>query len=153
MPTKKILLTTLFVSLLSTNTFADLLTKDSLNSIKGNWHLRVLDGHDVKKARAIIDFHSRKMFIDGFDSCNRFSGYLKVKAQNTFYSKLKSSRMACRQNIHQYTSQRMKTTIEEGFTITEESRYGIDGITLKSKSHNLFFKKMGGTGSILDIIK
>ena len=153
MPTKKILLTTLFVSLLSTNTFADLLTKDSLNSIKGNWHLRVIDGHDVKKARAILDFHPEQMIINGFDGCNRISGYLKAHSDTVFNAELRKSRMACRQAIHRYASKRLNAAIKEGFTITEGERYGMEGITLRSKHHDLFFKKMGGTGSIIDYLK
>jgi len=83
------------------------------------------------------------MIINGFDSCNRISGTLKVKGKSTFSSKLKTTRMACRKSIHKYVSKRFHAAINEGFTITEGTRYGIDGITLKSKNHDLFFKKMG----------
>jgi heat shock protein HslJ len=144
---------TLLASLLGTTLMASSLTKNDLSDVNGNWHLRVLDGHNVKKARAIVDFHAEQMIIEGFDGCNRISGYLKAQGQSTFYSKLRSSRMACRQNIHRYTSQRVKAAIKEGFTITKGTRFGIEGITLKSKHHDLFFKKMGGTGSIMDMIK
>jgi len=149
----KNLLAALFISFLGTGLAANSLTKSNLSSVDGNWHLRVVDGHNVKKARAIIDFHAKSMIIEGFDGCNRMSGYLKVQGQNTFYSKLRSSRMGCRQNIHRYTSKRVKAAIKEGFTITKGKRYGTEGITLKSKNHDLFFKKMGGTGSMLDLIK
>ena len=149
----KKLLSTLLLSLLGTGLMANSLTKDDLSSVNGNWHLRVVDGHNVKKARAIVDFHSKQMIIDGFDGCNRISGYLKLAGKSTFYSKLRSSRMGCRQNVHRYTSKRIKATIKEGFTITKGKRYGTEGITLKSKNHDLFFKKMGGTGSITDYLK
>ena len=149
----KKLLTTLLLSLMGTGLMANALTKNDLSDVNGNWHLRVADGHNVKKARAIVDFHAEQMILEGFDGCNRISGYLKSKGESTFYAKLRSSRMGCRQNIHRYTSKRVKATIKEGFTITKGKRYGIEGITLKSKHHDLFFKKMGGTGSVLDMIK
>ena len=28
-----------------------------LNDLKGDWHLRVMDGYDVRKVQAILDFH------------------------------------------------------------------------------------------------
>jgi len=147
------LLSTLFISLLGTGLLAGPVSKNDLSNVNGNWHLRVLDGHSVKKARAIIDFHAQQMVLDGFDGCNRISGHLKTQGSNLFYAKLSSSRMACRQNIHRYTSKRVKAAIKEGFTITRGTRYGVEGITLRSKHHDLFFKKMGGTGSILDKIQ
>jgi len=150
---KAILGTALFVSLLTTDLLAGAITSQELKEVNGNWHLRVADGHDVKRARAIVDFHAQQMVLDGFDGCNRISGHLKVQGPNLFYAKLHSSRMACRQNIHRYTSKRVKAVIKEGFTITRGTRYGIEGITLRSKHHDLFFKKMGGTGSILDSLK
>ena len=150
----KKLLATLLISFLGTTLMANSLTKSDLSDVDGNWHLRVVDGHNVKKARAIIDFHAKSMIIEGFDGCNRISGYLKIQGESTFYSKLRSSRMGCRQNVHRYTSKRVKATIKEGFTITKGKRYGIDGMTLKSKHHDLFFKKMGGeTGSFTDYLK
>jgi len=153
MITHKKMIFTLLASLFGTTLMASSLTKNDLSDVNGNWHLRIADGHNVKKARAIIDFHAEQMIIEGFDGCNRISGYLKAQGQSTFYAKLRSSRMGCRQNIHRYTSQRVKAVIKEGFTITKGTRYGIEGITLKSKNHDLFFKKMGGTGSIMDMIK
>ena len=150
---KSILASTLFLLLASSTLLAETLTKSDLDDVNGNWHLRVLDGHNVKKARAIVDFHAKQMIINGFDGCNRISGHLKVTNKSTFYSQLHSSRMACRQNVHQYTSKRLKAAIKEGFTITKGTRYGIEGITIKSKNHDLFFKKMGGAGSITDYLK
>jgi heat shock protein HslJ len=81
--------------------------------------------------------------LSGFDSCNRISGTLKTENKTTFSSTLRTTRMACRQSIHSYVSKRVQQAINEGFTISEGKRYGVDGITLKSKSHDLFLKKMG----------
>ena len=139
----KIFISILLISLLSTIVSADAITVDDLSDLNGNWHLRALDGHEVRKARAILDIHAQQMIINGFDSCNRISGTLKVNGKSTFSAKLTSTRMACRQSVHRYVSKRFQAAINEGFTITEGKRYGIDGITLKSKNHDLFFKKMG----------
>jgi len=140
---KKIFLSTLLLSLCTTVLSAGTITVDDLSDLNGNWHLRALDGHEVRKARAILDFHSEQMMLSGFDACNRISGTLKVNGKSTFSSKLTSTRMACRKSVHRYVSKRFHAAINEGFTITEGRRYGIDGITLKSKNHDLFFKKMG----------
>ena len=150
---KKMLLSTLLLSLLGTSLFASNAALKSLNGLDGNWHLRVMDGKEVRRARAILDFHSKSMVLEGFDGCNRLSGKILRTTNDRFFSKITSTRMGCRQNIHRYVSKGLKTTIKEGFTVTETTRYGIEGITLKSKHHNLFFKKMGGTGSIADYIK
>jgi len=150
---KKILITTLLLSLSGTSLFAGNTPLKSLNDLDGNWHLRVMDGKEVRRARAILDFHSKSRMLEGFDGCNRLSGKILRTTNDRFFSKITSTRMACRQNIHRYVSRGLKTTIKEGFTITESKRYGTEGITLKSKHHDLFFKKMGGTGSIMDIIK
>ncbi|MCF6206594.1 MAG: META domain-containing protein [Sulfurovum sp.] len=114
-----------------------------LNDLSGDWHLRVLDGHEVRKARAILDFKPEKMSIEGFDACNRISGKLTPIGNGSYKSRLKRTRMACRGNIHHYVSSRLIETIESGFTIKEETHYGIDGITIKSATHDLFFKRMG----------
>jgi len=140
---KRIFISTLLIYLFSTILLADTITINNLNNINGNWHLRALDGHEVRKARAILDFHTEKMIINGFDSCNRISGTLKVNGKNIFSSKLTATRMLCRQSVHRYVSKRFHEAINEGFTITKGTRYGIEGITLKSKNHDLFFKKMG----------
>jgi len=115
----------------------------NLDDLNGNWHLRAMDGKEVRKARAILDFDVKKMQLSGFDGCNRISGTLKINTNTNFSSQLESTRMACRQNIHRYVSKRLHETVSEGFTITEGKRYGVNGITIKSSSHNLFFKKMG----------
>ena len=124
-----------------------------VSDLSGNWHLHVMDGKEVRKARAILDFHSKSMVLEGFDGCNRISGKLQRTTQDRFFSKLTATRMACRQNIHRYVSRGLHTTIKEGFTITEGTRYGTEGITLKSKHHDLFFKKMGKSGSVVDFLK
>jgi heat shock protein HslJ len=137
------IISALLIAIFSIQISANNITVENLDDINGNWHLRVMDGKEVRKARAILDFHAEKMILNGFDSCNRISGTLKTDNNNTFSSTLMTTRMACRQSIHSYVSKRLHETISEGFTITENRRYGVDGITLKSKRHDLFFKKMG----------
>jgi len=149
----KTVLTALILSLLSSALIAGTAPLKDLSDLDGNWHLRVMDGKEVRKARAILDFHSKSMVLEGFDGCNRMSGKIQRTTEDRFFSKITASRMACRQNIHRFVSKGLHTTIQEGFTVIEEKRFGIEGITLKSKHHDLFFKKMGGTGSILDNIK
>jgi len=114
-----------------------------LNDLKGDWHLRIMDGYDVRKTRAILDFKPEIMKIEGFDACNRISGKLVKIKQDTYKSRLTATRMACRGQSHRFVSSRLHETIEGGFTISEETRDGIDGIVIKSKKHYLFFKRMG----------
>jgi len=115
----------------------------NFNNLEGDWHLRVMDGYDVRKVRAILDFQPRKMRLEGFDACNRISGKLTLLKEGTYRSRLATTRMACRGKQQSFVSRRLHETIEEGFTIHKEHRYGIDGLTIQSKSHTLFFKKMG----------
>lgn len=131
----------LIASLLSTLLWSDTQSVD-LNDLNGNWHLRVMDGKEVRKARAILDFDAGKMKVSGFDGCNQITGTLKGDDKH-MSSKLISTRMACRQSIHAYVSKKLHETISEGFSIKEEEKYGIKGITLKSSKHELFFKRMG----------
>jgi len=114
-----------------------------LDDLNGNWHLRIMDGMEVRKARAILDFDTKKMKLSGFDGCNRISGILKKNSDTNMSSQLASTRMACRGSIQSYVSKRLHKTVSEGFSITEATRYGVNGITIKSSSHNLFFKRMG----------
>ena len=114
-----------------------------LNELQGDWHLRELDGYEVRKARAILDFQPSNMVIDGFDACNRINGKLIKKADGTYTSQLRTTRMACRGKLFSFVSQRLHQAIDEGFTVEKATRHGIDGILLKSKSHELFFKRMG----------
>ncbi len=114
-----------------------------LEELNGNWHLRIMDGMEVRKARAILDFDMDSMTLSGFDACNRISGTLKIDTQHTLSSKLRTTRMACRRPIHSYVSKRLHETMHEGFTITESTKNGVDGITLKSQNHELFFGRMG----------
>jgi len=143
MPNNKIIIFTLLISLFSTIVSADTITIDNLSDLNGNWHLRAMDGKEVRKARAILDVHAEQMVVNGFDGCNSIYGVLTAHNKTTFSATLTSTRMACRQSIHRYVSKRFHETIQEGFTITEGKRYGIEGITIKSKKHDLFFKKMG----------
>jgi len=114
-----------------------------LDELSGNWHLRIMDGMEVRKARAILDFDIKKMQLSGFDGCNRISGTLKKMSNTNISSQLRTTRMACRESIHRYVSKRLHQTVSAGFSITETTKNGVDGITLKSPSHALFFKRMG----------
>jgi len=130
----------ILLSLLTTSLWSETIDNDTLN---GNWHLRVMDGMEVRKARAILDFDMGKMKLSGFDACNRIGGTLvKNSDTNMRTPMLMSTKMACRNNIHNWVSKRLHVTLKEGFSIKEEKKYGIKGITLKSPSHELFFKKM-----------
>lgn len=139
---KRIFIITILVSLYTNYLSAETktITPDELN---GNWHLRIMDNMEVRNARAILDFDMNKMILSGFDGCNRISGTL-TKINDTYIaSQLGSTKMACREPIHSYASKRLHETIKEGFTVTKASRTGVDGITIKSATHELFFKKMG----------
>lgn len=140
---KKILIATLFASIFASNTFSKELPLQDLSNLDGNWHLRVMDGHDVRQARAILDFHSAHMFLNGFDGCNKISGNLTKSSHAKFSAKLAVTKMACRRTIHQFVSKRLHETVQEGFVVSQNKRYGLEGITLKSAHHDLFFKKMG----------
>lgn len=114
------------------------------NEYNGNWHLRIMDGSDVRAARAIIEFDLDKMKVYGFDACNQISGELKKTAdQNLSVPTLATTKMMCREQIHLWTSTRLQQTFKEGFSITVAKKNGVEGITIKSKSHELFLKKMG----------
>ena len=109
----------------------------------GAWHLRVMDGMEVRKARAILEFDMQKMKIEGFDACNRISGALiKNSDTNLTAPLLMSTRMSCRGKMQNWVSIRLQETLKEGFSMKEEEKYGVEGITLKSPSHELFFKRM-----------
>jgi len=114
-----------------------------LDELDGNWHLRIMDGMEVRKARAILEFDSEKMTVSGFDGCNQISGTLVVISDNNMTAGLTSTKMACREPVHAYASKRLHEALAEGFNITETKNHGINGITIKSKNHELFFKKMG----------
>jgi len=129
--------------MLSTQSCNQLLTANGINDFNGNWHLRVMDGMEVRKARAILNFNIDKMELSGFDSCNRIGGTLLQTSENNISVPiLRVTRMACRQSIHQWVSKRLHETLKEGFSIKVEQKYGVQGITLKSPSHELFLKRM-----------
>lgn len=115
-----------------------------MDELDGNWHLRIMDGMEVRQARAILEFDSQNMTISGFDGCNKISGSLLVISDTNMTSKLISTKMECREPIHAYASKKLHETLAEGFSITRTKTNGIDGITIKSQNHELFFKKMGG---------
>lgn len=140
---KKTLTLTILASLCTSYLFAEIKTTD-LDKLDGNWHLRIMDDKEVRNARAILDFNSEKMTLGGFDGCNQISGVLQVVSDTNMTSKLSATKMTCREPIHVYVSKRLHETLAEGFNITEGRRNGVDGISIKSQNHELFFKKMGG---------
>ncbi len=139
---KKTLITAILAALCTSYLSAEVKTID-LDELNGNWHLRIMDGMEVRKARAILDFNSKKMKLNGFDGCNRISGTLIKTSDTNMSSQLASTKMGCRQPIHSWVSKRLHETVKEGFSITETKRNGIDGITIKSTRHELFFGRMG----------
>ncbi len=127
--------------------FSTLLWAKNADIIKfnGAWHLRVMDGMEVRKARAILDFSidTDTTQISGFDGCNRIMGAIhKSDDSNLSVPLIISTRMACRQKIHNWVSTRLHKTLNEGFSIKEDEKYGVEGITVKSVTHELFLKKM-----------
>ncbi|MFC2073469.1 META domain-containing protein [Campylobacterota bacterium] len=139
---KKTLIVTLIASLWTSYLPAQTKTV-AMNELQGNWHLRSMDGKDVRKARAILDFDAKRMKLNGFDGCNRLSGELTTNNETIISTKLAATNMECRQSIHRYVRKRLHKTMKEGFTVTEATQNGIKGITIKSSKHELFFKKMG----------
>ncbi|MCW8822363.1 MAG: META domain-containing protein [Sulfurovum sp.] len=139
---KKTLIVTLIASLWTSYLPAQTKTVD-MNDLQGNWHLRSMDGKDVRKARAILDFDAKHMKLNGFDGCNRLSGELTTNNETIISTKLAATNMECRESIHSYVRKRLHKTMKEGFTVTESTQNGIKGITIKSTKHELFFKKMG----------
>ena len=139
---KKSFVVALMVSLSTIHLSAQTESVD-LDDLDGNWHLRTMDGKDVRAARAILDFDSEKMRLSGFDGCNSMSSVLKEDNNIIKSTKFSDTTMACRESIHQYVRTRLHKTIKEGFSIAKTTQDGIDGITVKSSNHQLFFKKMG----------
>ena len=137
----------LFISVLILTFFNHTLFAETLNvkKLSGSWHLRALDGNEVRKARAILEFDGQSMKISGFDGCNSINGLLTLDPQTKNYhsSALRTTRMACRGNIQRYVHQKIHNTLESSFIIRKEKKYGIEGITIKSSKHSLFFKRMG----------
>ena len=123
-----------------------------IDDLDGNWHLRIMDGMEVRKARAILDFDSEKMTINGFDGCNRITGKLIVN-NDTMSSQLKMTKRACRLSVQAYVSQRLQEVMKEGFTISETTTNGVEGITLKNPKHTLFFGRMGSDSFLDKIVK
>jgi len=123
-----------------------------LDELNGNWHLRIMDGMEVRKARAILDFDSKKMTISGFDGCNRIAGTL-ILNNDTMSSQLKMTKRACRLSVQAYVSQRLHEVMKDGFTISETTTNGVEGITLKNPKHTLFFGRMGSDSVFEKLIK
>ena len=138
---KKSFIVTLMVSLGTTSLFAQTESID-LGELHGNWHLRSMDGKDVRKARAIFDFDAKNMKLNGFDGCNRISSELKTNGKTLKSTKIATTRMECRQHIHSYVRTRLHKTVKEGFTVTEAKQNGVEGILVKGSKHELFFKWM-----------
>ncbi|MCF6244851.1 MAG: META domain-containing protein [Sulfurovum sp.] len=116
-----------------------------MKDFEGAWHLRVLDGMEVRKARVIFDFTftSKKSKLSGFDGCNRISGDIKQSSETTLAIPLiMKTKMGCRGKMYRWTSKRVHQLLSEDFSIKEEKKYGVEGITIRSSKHELFFKKM-----------
>ena len=112
--------------------------------INGNWHVRVMDGMEVRKARVILDFDITHMKLFGFDGCNRIEGKLvRISEINMYVPTLLRTRMACRTHLHSWASQRLQEILKEGFYIKQTRKYGVNGIIIRSLNHELFLKKMG----------
>lgn len=137
----KTLITTLLLSLSVSCLTAQTQTLD-LDDLNGNWHLRTMDGKEVREARAILDFDAKHMKLSGFDGCNPISGELKRSADTRIFSELSPTHNECRQSIHRYVRTRLLKTVKEGFTVTKAKQNGIDGILIKSTNHELFLKWM-----------
>jgi heat shock protein HslJ len=138
---RKMLITTLLVSLSTSYLTAQTKSVD-LDDLDGNWHLRIIDGKEVRKARAILDFDAKHMKLSGFDGCSPISGELKRSADTRIFSKLSTTHSECRQSIHRYVRKRLHKTVKEGFTVTKAKKNGVEGIIIKSASHELFLKWM-----------
>ena len=138
---KKSLLLTLLASLCTSYLSAQPKGID-LDDLDGNWHLRSVDGKDVRKARAILDFDAEHMKLNGFDGCNPMSSELKADDTIIRSTKLSTKKNGCRQSIHRYVRTRLHKTVKEGFTVIKAKQNGIDGILIKSAKHELFFKWM-----------
>jgi heat shock protein HslJ len=138
---KKTLMATLLVSLCTSYLSAQTKSVD-LDDLHGNWHLRTMDGKDVRKARAILDFDAKHMKLTGFDGCNPMSSELKTNNKIIKSTKLSATKMGCRQSIHSYVRKRLHKTVKDGFTVTKANQNGVDGILIKGSKHELFFKWM-----------
>ncbi|NOR56819.1 MAG: META domain-containing protein [Sulfurovum sp.] len=137
---------TLFIAALLFTFFTQTLSAESMDfkNLTGSWHLLAIDGKEVRKARSIVEFDGKNMKISGFDACNRITGLLRVDAKTKYYyTNLTKTRMACRSSLHSYVSHTLHKTFDARFIITKEKKYGVNGITIKSAKHELFFKKMG----------
>ncbi len=139
--TSKTLITTLLLSLSTSYLTAQTKSVD-LDDIDGNWHVRTMDGKEVRKARAILDFDAKHMRLSGFDGCNPISGELKRSADTRIFSNISATPSECRQSIHRYVRKRLHKTVKEGFTVTKAKQNGVEGILIKSASHELFLKWM-----------
>ena len=114
------------------------------NEFNGNWHVREMDGKDVRYARAILDIDLDEMKLSGFDACNKMNGALiKNSEDNISVPELMTAHMACREAVHNMVSKRLHLLLKEGFSINKEAKNGIEGITIQSPSHTLFLKRMG----------
>lgn len=138
---KKTLMSTLLVSLCISYLTAQTKTLD-LDDLNGNWHLRTMDGKEVRQARAILDFDAKHMKLSGFDGCNPISGELKRSADTRIFSNISTTPSECRQSIHRYVRTRLHKTVKEGFTVIKAKQNGVEGILIKSASHELFLKWM-----------
>lgn len=138
---KTTVMATLLISL-STGYLSAQTKNVDLDELHGNWHLRTMDGKDVRKARAILDFDAKNMKLNGFDGCSPISSELKAKNKIIKSTKLSAAEMGCRESIHSYVRRRLHKTVKEGFTVTKTTKNGVDGILIKGSKHELFLKWM-----------
>jgi heat shock protein HslJ len=143
----------LFITLFLTFVYAKSIDIDDFeDTFQGAWHLHVMDGMEVRKARAILDFTiesnttddntTYSIILSGFDSCNRITGTVQEIDNNLTIPIIMSTKMGCRGKVHRWVSKRLQETLKEHFSIKESEKYDPEGIRIKSVSHTLFFKKM-----------
>ena len=112
------------------------------NTIDGNWDLYIMDKKDVHEVRATLNFDTDKMRLSGFDACNRIHGALIQHSDTNITAPVVSStRMGCRDKKQAWVSRYLHVVLKEGFFAKKENRNNIDGISIKSSSHELFLKK------------
>ena len=115
----------------------------ALKNLSGSWHMHLLDGKDVRKARAILDFDAKKMHISGFDACNQIEGVLVQNSSSYTVKSMKIRTMPCRQSIHSRVKQYLHQVLKHPFTLKKVTRNGIEGLLIQGERHRLFFKHMG----------
>jgi heat shock protein HslJ len=115
----------------------------NLKTLNGAWHMQYLDGKDVRKARAILEFDAKKMHLSGFDACNQIEGLLVKNSSSYTVKSMQIRTMPCRQSIHRRVKRYLHKVLKHPFTLKKVTHNGIKGLLIQSKKHKLFFKHMG----------